>query len=557
MKKPLRLIIHPLFLLLLIWLFSWVILFIQVKPGDQNFPINDDWSFSRSAFSLARGDGIQYDGWPGMPFITQMLWSAPYVWALGETHFATRLSTIFLALFGLVAFYDLLKSEFANARFAAFLTATLAFNPWFYELAGSYLTDLPSLSLSMIGLACARRGLTTESSRMRGLSLIFFTLGVLNRQNAIAAPLAAGLAVARKAIPRKRLSYLIALFAVVCIGFLTAYWFNHRPDSNPVRLKLPDKGTAGVGCRSLFLLGLSILPVVFLKPPTRGSECSYFLMLVAGLALLYTRVLGDITDHSSLFLGNIVTAQGAFTEQPGELQMAAYRYRNAVIPILGFMGVATLIIKAIELLKSPWSTIGFSTRLILIYSMIQVLPLVITGAVFDRYILIMVPCALMIVGYQREPVRFQWGPGLVTLAVFGLFSFALLHDSLDLNRARWTLARRAVSTGIAPRQINGGFEWNGWSNSMIVKGRIGVLPDKIGKVPSIPLEGSSFWNGYFSYDWDGEEPVAFQRGYKIYSQQLPQTRVVDSEPYRLWLCPRRGLRYLYLLAHEENVSSTR
>ena len=38
----------------------WGIIFAVLPPDRQEFPLIDDWAYSRGAFALARGEGIHY-----------------------------------------------------------------------------------------------------------------------------------------------------------------------------------------------------------------------------------------------------------------------------------------------------------------------------------------------------------------------------------------------------------------------------------------------------------------------------------------------------------------
>src|SRR4051794_5662036 len=38
----------------------WAALFLLFLPGQQNFPLNDDCQYSKTAFGLAHGDGLNY-----------------------------------------------------------------------------------------------------------------------------------------------------------------------------------------------------------------------------------------------------------------------------------------------------------------------------------------------------------------------------------------------------------------------------------------------------------------------------------------------------------------
>src|SRR5262249_18742119 len=86
---------------------AWTILFVAVPPERQDFPLIDDFAFARGAFTFARGGGVDYGGWASMPQLGQWLWACPFLWLLGESHVALRLSTILLSWVGLLAFYAL------------------------------------------------------------------------------------------------------------------------------------------------------------------------------------------------------------------------------------------------------------------------------------------------------------------------------------------------------------------------------------------------------------------------------------------------------------------
>src|ERR1700741_2418256 len=86
----------------------WGVVFTTIRPVEQNFPLDDDWAYSKGAFAFARGDGIHYYGHPAMPLLGQWLWAYPYIKAFGESHAALRFSTILLSWLGILAFYDLL-----------------------------------------------------------------------------------------------------------------------------------------------------------------------------------------------------------------------------------------------------------------------------------------------------------------------------------------------------------------------------------------------------------------------------------------------------------------
>src|SRR5207248_358482 len=138
----------------------WIVIFADLPPHRQEFPLNDDWAYSRGVFGLARGEGIHYWGQPSMPQLGQWLWALPFVWLLGESHVGLRLSTLLLSGLGVLAFYELLRGEAGLPRpRAAFTAAALAVNPLWFVLSGTFMTDVPALALSLIALALYARAL--------------------------------------------------------------------------------------------------------------------------------------------------------------------------------------------------------------------------------------------------------------------------------------------------------------------------------------------------------------------------------------------------------------
>jgi hypothetical protein len=88
---------------------------------------------------------------------------------------------------------------------------------------------------------------------------------------------------------------------------------------------------------------------------------------------------------------------------------------------------------------------------------------------FDRYILYLLPFAIIAVtatpGMGPATHGRWWRVPLAVgcLAVYAAFAVAGTHDYIAWNRARWRALDDLVLTrGVAPNQIDGGYEVNGW-----------------------------------------------------------------------------------------------
>jgi len=127
--------------------------------------------------------------------------------------------------------------------------------------------------------------------------------------------------------------------------------------------------------------------------------------------------------------------------------------------------------------------------------------------------------ALMILGCMA-------GASLLSHIVYGIAcnqsgraSVTLSHDMFAWNRARFEFGGRALDSGIAVNDIEGGFSWNGYyaprggSYNYDLSRRGLVLP----------------FNRQFFPDLTGRYARSFS--------PISGTVVVDQEPYRLWLPP--------------------
>jgi hypothetical protein len=182
----------PLLAVLCASLLAWAILFSSIPFDQQDFPLFDDWAFGRSALIFAKGEAIDYGHWAAMPQLGQWLWALPFIRLLGGSNPALRAATIILSWLGLAAFYDLLSFRRPQAApVAAFITTVLAFNPFFFVLSGTFMTDIPTLSFCLIGLSLYQRAIEGDSVWTWVAAALIAVLAVCTRQNAWALPLAA------------------------------------------------------------------------------------------------------------------------------------------------------------------------------------------------------------------------------------------------------------------------------------------------------------------------------------------------------------------------------
>ena len=140
--------------------------------------------------------------------------------------------------------------------------------------------------------------------------------------------------------------------------------------------------------------------------------------------------------------------------------------------------------------------------------------------------MVLLPGTLALAG--ATSLRSRWQLRLPALAILGILAVILAHDQfLAKNAALWQLGRRALARGIPARDIDGGFQWNGWhSTHGIERGRDespprGLTQRSTRRFPSVTGR------------------------YKLVSSPPPGAHVIDSASYQLWLTP--GERRLFLV----------
>ena len=126
-------------------------------------PYDDDWAFGETVKHLLETGQYRLNDWlgPNMPF--QAVWGALFCLPGGYSFAALRLSTIVLAVIGLVAFRAGWPSRHGISRGAAnLLTLCLASSPLFFKLSLTFLSDVPFVAVTLVATLFYTRALRDE-----------------------------------------------------------------------------------------------------------------------------------------------------------------------------------------------------------------------------------------------------------------------------------------------------------------------------------------------------------------------------------------------------------
>jgi hypothetical protein len=506
-------------LVLLASAMAWALLFATVPA--QDFPLDDDWVYARGATHFAAFQGPDYVHWASPPQLGQWIWACPFVWIGGPNHVSLRVSAILLSWLGLWAFFDLLREQGASPANAGWTTAALAFNPLFFLLQGTFMTDVPALSFSLCALALYGRAVRKRRLLLLVLAALVTCLAVTSRQNTIVVPIVAAIMLGGAAELRRRPAWWLGVVAPAFAGVLTYVWLGQRADVPAVPVSL---GTWDALLRYAFValtyVGFAAAPLALWG--TAGCPRRVWLWslaFVSAAAWFYY-------DHDSglpfgglfPYSANIITPAGAFSDSwyldsRPELLSQPIRIGLTILAVGGAAGFLVALWCHGKITPPTWLAI------------LQV-PLLLVGPLFDRYMIFLMPGALSTLCPSR-PSRLGRLVAIALLSLFAVSSVGLMHDWLAWQGARWELARSAVDKlHIPPQSIEGGLEWDGSHE------------------PQPNLHPASRRTRAFASNASNWFPT-ITGDYGIANNVRPRTRVLATRDYTTWLPPVR--REVYLL----------
>jgi hypothetical protein len=513
----------------------------------RNFSVWDDWAYAKGAMAFIAGDGIHYYGWASMPELGQWLWAWPFVKVLGPSLATLRIATIASAIVGLIAFYDLMLRHCpARPWLASFVTASLGFNPLFFWLSGTFMTDVPFLSFSLVALAYYERAWGNGGPLWLVPAAAFAALAAIMRQPGLAVPVAAGLVLVSRG-GRAVVSWLAVIAPLAC-GLATLCWFNQRPDANPMTLHtLAD--TRSFVTEVLPLVGLelfvgvlilaaSAIPLMVLAP-VRSSWSALFLLVIALAAGALTLALktgqwpASISGFPALvtalktgqyfpYMGNTL-ADGFFVIGHDPEPMLIRRPVQFVLTAVACIAGAWLIASLARGLRA-WRSFGRPLGLVAVFTVIQAIILPLAPRPYDRYYLPLLPGVLVFLAAIADPVRWRWKPALISVVLFGLVCVVTTRDWFTWTAATWKLGQRAMDErGIAAQDIEGGTAWDGWYS-----------PTNAVRLTRETYQRKLEYQG-FVIPFDHFLFPQLTGKYALSLKRWPKTNVVDAEPFRLWL----------------------
>lgn len=451
----------------------------------------DDWSYIKSAQVFAQTGHLVFNGWATAMLGWQVLWGALFIRLFGFSFMTVKLSTLPLAMASVFLFYVIQVRFRIQPRNAAIGALALGLSPLFLPLAASFMSDIPGLFVILLCLYCCQRAVAARSSAaaIAWLSLAAASnlAGGTARQIAWLGALV--MVPATAWLLRKRQGVLLAgslLWAGAIAGVLYCmHWFALQPGSVPESFfaapleNLPHPVFTAllyIAGDSLCLL-LVVFPVMAAWLPriraTRGAS------LLASAAVLLLFLLLQIVGNWTLpWIPHLLVSEFSVANVA---QMSPYRgpfiFPESACLLFSLLIAAAFLVAAASarawLRANPpsltfigsrpafWLLVPFSLGycgLLLQHAFQQ-------GGDFDRYLLGLLPFAIIVLIRLYELHIGAPLPALsqATVALYALLAIAGTHDWFAWQRARLAAIAEIRSAGIPRTQIQGGFEYDGWT----------------------------------------------------------------------------------------------
>jgi hypothetical protein len=475
--------------------------------------VNDDWSYTKTAFDLAQTGHLLYNGWGGAMLGAQAYWGALFIKLFGCSFLAVRLSVAPLAAGCAALLYVLHRRAGLPPRLALFGTLTIALSPVFIPNAVSFMTEIPALFLFLVSLYSYVRVAdvldTAESSTasLLGWLLLGVSAGLLGgtvRQIDWFVPLVAPgfLLVRCWRLRQLRPTFIpLAISGLVALVSAMAFsaWFKDQPYAIPMGALLLFTGENAPAqlCRELAnlmqTLGVMMLPLLIALPLLyrRWLAGQRLPWLHLGNALILMSIiwflawLGYIRAWTFPWLGNTFSVQPYMTGTapappdsiPTTLPMNVWNTVRLTVTALVCgalaLGIATRVWPRQKTAgEQPRDRMPVVISLLIVFSAVYVPVLLLKGLVpggfglYDRYLLPVFPLATMgfLRGFRQWTGRDQLpSASWFVLVLFGFYGVAQAHDYFAQLRAQVAVTQYLEQRGIPRTRIMAGFEYDGWT----------------------------------------------------------------------------------------------
>jgi hypothetical protein len=537
-------------------------------------PINDDFSYTKSAFDFARTGHILFNGWATTMLGWQIIWGGLFVKIFGHSFTVVRLSMLPIAMAATYLLHQILVRFGANSWNAVIGALTMGLSPLFIPLTTSFMSDVSAVFCILLCLYMCQRAMqsTSDRSALTWLCLAAACNVVDGTVRQIVWFGALVMVPTTGWIMRKRrhvlpVTAVLWILSVVGIEWFMK-WFKRQPYSvpidvweGPIHWQMLEQFVVHMTYLLLTLL-LFVLPllVASFQNLSRLSRKYLFTASAIMVALSAAIILRSLRHSLDVVLGpwlvNVVSKYGMVyfaTVGPSPLVLPRWvRLLFTLVVLLATIGWIAIVLsrpRPRPLAPRMQPTAGFTSNGVVALTVPFALSYIATLApraiyhnMLDRYVLPIIPALIiLLVLYYQNRIRERLPTiSIAMLAVLAAYAVAGTHDFFSMDRARLAAANEVELTGVPRSLIHGFLEYDAWTQLEIQ----GHINEKNIRVPAgvyqpvphkhQPPEECRFW-------YADDLPAVHPKYIVVFEPQSCLTETKFSPvTYRTWLPPFSG-----------------
>ena len=476
--------------LLLLLVLAFLVSELIVNPIG-NFPLNDDWSYGKSVMQLLKDGTLEIGLFPSMTLLSHLAWGLLFTKLFGFSFTVLRVSTLFSSLIGITLLNKLIIGITGNKQVAFILCLCLLFNPIYFNLSNTYMTDVNFITVLIVICYFSFVFFQTGSILSFMLVILFSLILVLIRQFGIIAPLCfvfSCLFLKNKRWLYAVLSVLGFLLVIVIFKYYEGYLKTHLHEGASYKYS----GDIHIGDNDFwdyfwFILRArytSILLhvlfycfpflVIFLWKLVKDGKIWLRLFISAGF-------IGGVIflfKGEPFPMGNIFTNMSLGTETFFETLYSDHKAAHSHTYSLTAEWLADglkYIFLSISFVCCVWMfykfvrtrSVFFANPYLIFLSTLffaYLFVMLVSKSYFDRYNLPLITIALLLFSFAARYYKTDYRLAVIPLLLFFYISVCGTKDYLRLNKTRWeayTFLKNALHADY--EKIDGGFEVNCWN----------------------------------------------------------------------------------------------
>jgi hypothetical protein len=453
--------------------------------------ISDDWTYTRSVEILINQGKFEVLPVAAATLVFQVFWGGLFAFLFGMTFGVLRVSSIVLTFIGGMAFYGLCRELRINRERSALGAAVYLFNPILFTITYSFMTDPEFLALLTISSYWYVRGLRPGKTGRTAtiVGSVVAALACLQRPHGALIPLGVVtyLILSRQLrFDRASVERFLRIVAIPALTTIVFYFIISRGLPHQQSYFLDEAKAAGVGQTWVLVKRLTVI------------EALYIGMFVGPLMLAALPVISSLVRFKTWWLWGLVVGWSSIAIFGTKWFWDEGRRMPYVPHFLGKAGPGSADLRNAR----PWLfsppvygvfTIGCTIAAV-IFGLILIRALMngklagrsgagmaagiaawqIAGVVpqsllfrnwiisLDRYLLPLLPFAIVLTLWALQDVRISMAIGWFVIALVAAFSIAGTRDVLVFQSNVWDMARWLNSQGVSNVKIDAGYSWDAY-----------------------------------------------------------------------------------------------